>query len=369
MGRFLRRSRVPTARMNGAVGEIRESARLRSTSSPPARSAVARGGWCGRGRVPRSSRTRRLVASELVTTFAPSATGTAQHGGRPSNVRQRIGGVFEEPAVVDGDQPRRNAPAGRRSWCRARRRDVPSRRSTRRRTARPEPERHRRRDRQAPLRRPDACPHARDVRSEFEIGVVAQRVDASMRRRCRCRCAARGAVRRRSPRSGAWVHRHADAQRTCAAVRTSRRLVSLMPTAFVTGITGQDGQHLAEFLHGQGYRGVRDGEGPEQPAGGGDAGRVAVRGVGAGGSGGSAVVGEGVGGVSARRGVQPGGDHLRGVEFQPGGVDGEHHRVGCAADVGSGPHGGRSAEQSDPLLPGVSRRRCSARCARHRRPS
>ena len=27
-----------------------------------------------------------------------------------------------------------------------------------------------------------------------------------------------------------------------------------MPTAFVTGITGQDGQHLAEFLHGQGYQ-------------------------------------------------------------------------------------------------------------------
>jgi GDPmannose 4,6-dehydratase len=26
-----------------------------------------------------------------------------------------------------------------------------------------------------------------------------------------------------------------------------------MPRAFVTGITGQDGQHLAEFLHGQGY--------------------------------------------------------------------------------------------------------------------
>ena len=26
-----------------------------------------------------------------------------------------------------------------------------------------------------------------------------------------------------------------------------------MPTAFVTGITGQDGQHLAEFLHAQGY--------------------------------------------------------------------------------------------------------------------
>jgi len=27
-----------------------------------------------------------------------------------------------------------------------------------------------------------------------------------------------------------------------------------MPRAFITGVTGQDGQHLAEFLHGQGYQ-------------------------------------------------------------------------------------------------------------------
>ena len=26
-----------------------------------------------------------------------------------------------------------------------------------------------------------------------------------------------------------------------------------MPRALITGITGQDGQHLAEFLHGKGY--------------------------------------------------------------------------------------------------------------------
>ena len=26
-----------------------------------------------------------------------------------------------------------------------------------------------------------------------------------------------------------------------------------MPRAFITGITGQDGQHLAEFLRGKGY--------------------------------------------------------------------------------------------------------------------
>ena len=27
-----------------------------------------------------------------------------------------------------------------------------------------------------------------------------------------------------------------------------------MPTAFITGVTGQDGRHLAEFLHGKGYK-------------------------------------------------------------------------------------------------------------------
>ena len=27
-----------------------------------------------------------------------------------------------------------------------------------------------------------------------------------------------------------------------------------MPKAFITGITGQDGQHLAEFLHSKGYQ-------------------------------------------------------------------------------------------------------------------
>jgi nucleoside-diphosphate-sugar epimerase len=27
-----------------------------------------------------------------------------------------------------------------------------------------------------------------------------------------------------------------------------------MPRAFITGITGQDGRHLAEFLHGKGYQ-------------------------------------------------------------------------------------------------------------------
>src|SRR6056297_3394741 len=40
---------------------------------------------------------------------------------------------------------------------------------------------------------------------------------------------------------------------TAAAAVRRPRLARLMPRAFITGITGQDGQHLAEFLHGRGY--------------------------------------------------------------------------------------------------------------------
>lgn len=38
-----------------------------------------------------------------------------------------------------------------------------------------------------------------------------------------------------------------------------------MPTAFITGITGQDGRHLAEFLHGKGYNVVGMVKGQNNP--------------------------------------------------------------------------------------------------------
>ena len=40
---------------------------------------------------------------------------------------------------------------------------------------------------------------------------------------------------------------------TASVAVADPRLAALMPRAFITGITGQDGQHLAEFLHGRGY--------------------------------------------------------------------------------------------------------------------
>ena len=126
-----------------------------------------------------------------------------------------------------------------------------------------------------------------------------------------------------------------------------------MSTAFVTGITGQDGQHLAEFLHSQGYHVFGMVKGQNNP-------RVErlqaelpfVELV----PGDLADLPSLVGCVAdgaARRGVQPGRDLVRGVEFFAGGVDGEHHRVGCVAHVGSGPDGGWGDEQPDPLLSGV----------------
>ena len=67
-----------------------------------------------------------------------------------------------------------------------------------------------------------------------------------------------------------------------------------MPRAFITGITGQDGHHLAEFLHGKGYDvfGMVKGQNNPKAAG---RGADAVRRAGAGRSGRPAVVGGGVG--------------------------------------------------------------------------
>ena len=102
-----------------------------------------------------------------------------------------------------------------------------------------------------------------------------------------------------------------------------------------------------------GLRRVRDGQGPEQPEGRRGGGCDAVRRAGAGGSGRSAVIGGGVGDGPARRGLQPRGDQLRGAVVLPGRADGEHDRVGRAADVGGDPHDRWHPEQPDPLLSGV----------------
>ena len=143
-----------------------------------------------------------------------------------------------------------------------------------------------------------------------------------------------------------------------------------MPRALITGITGQDGQHLAEFLHSQGLRGVRHGQGSEQPAGSSSMQRrVPVRRARARRPRRPAVAGQG---ARVRRSPTRSTTSARSrswrCQLQPGRADREHHRPRRAAHARGDPHGRRLREQPDPLLPGVVVARCSARCARRRRP-
>ena len=126
-----------------------------------------------------------------------------------------------------------------------------------------------------------------------------------------------------------------------------------MPRAFITGITGQDGQHLAEFLHGKGYDVFGMVKGQNNPKVAAAARGDAVRRAGARRPRRSAVAGRGARAGPARRGLQPRRDLVRGAELQPGRADGEHHRARRAAHARGDPHGRRHPEQPDPLLPGV----------------
>ncbi len=126
-----------------------------------------------------------------------------------------------------------------------------------------------------------------------------------------------------------------------------------MPRALITGITGQDGQYLAEFLHGKGYEVFGLVKGQNNPKG--DLIQTELPYV------------ELVPGdlqdlpslVTALEYTQPdevynlAGDLVRGAVVQPGRADRQRHRPRRAAHARGDPHGGRDAEQPDPLLPGV----------------
>ena len=126
-----------------------------------------------------------------------------------------------------------------------------------------------------------------------------------------------------------------------------------MPRAFITGITGQDGRHLAEFLHGKGYDVYGMVKGQNNPKA-------------------TQVIEEMpfvelVPGdladlpslVAALELAQPdevynlGRDLLRRPELHAGRAHRQHHRPRRAAHARGDPHGRRHAEQPDPLLPGV----------------
>ena len=150
------------------------------------------------------------VASELVTTFAPSATARRRTAAARRTSGSASAGCSRNQQSYTETSRGQRASAGRRSSCRARRRDVPSKRSIGG-------------ERRAQSRSAIAAGIGRRrcvdlMRARMLVTYGRSSMSPSSRtrrssrpRRCRCRCAARGAVRRRSPRSGAWVHRHADA--------------------------------------------------------------------------------------------------------------------------------------------------------------
>ncbi len=151
------------------------------------------------------------------------------------------------------------------------------------------------------------------------------------------------------------------------AFRTNREIL-LMPRAFITGITGQDGQHLAAFLHAQGYDVYGMVKGQSNPRVAPAARRDAVHRDHSGRSRRSPVARRGARVVTARRGVQPRCDLVRRAQLQPGRAHRQHHRTRCACACWKrfawsvAPRTIRSGSTRPP------RRRCSARCAKHHRP-
>ncbi len=142
-----------------------------------------------------------------------------------------------------------------------------------------------------------------------------------------------------------------------------------MPRAFVTGITGQDGQHLAEFLHGQGYEvfGMVKGQNNPQVEALHDE-MPFIELV-------SGDLADLPSIVSAMEACQPdevynlGAISFVALCFNQAELTANITGLGVLRMLEAVRMVGGSPEQPDPLLPGVSRRRCSARSARHRRRS
>ena len=126
-----------------------------------------------------------------------------------------------------------------------------------------------------------------------------------------------------------------------------------MPRAFITGITGQDGQHLAEFLYDKGYDVYGMVKGQSNPR----AARLQEE----------LPFVELVPGdladlpslVAALQIAQPdevynlGAISFVALSLLAGRADRQHHRSRRAAHAGGDPHGRRHPEQPDPVLPGV----------------
>ena len=142
-----------------------------------------------------------------------------------------------------------------------------------------------------------------------------------------------------------------------------------MPRAFITGITGQDGQHLAEFLHGQGYDVYGMVKGQNNPK----ATQVVEQ----------MPFVELVPGdladlpslVAALEMAQPdevynlGAISFVALSFSQAELTANTTGLGGAADAGGDPHGRRVGRTTRSASTRRRRRRCSARCGNHRRTS
>ena len=133
--------------------------------------------------------------------------------------------------------------------------------------------------------------------------------------------------------------------------------------ALITGITGQDGSYLAEFLLDEGYEVF----GMVRRASTENFERICAPGrpdhVRPGGSARPALAHERPRGSRADRGLQPGRPELRPDVVEPAGPDGRVHRGRCHARPRGDP--ALSTRRSASTRPPP--RRCSARCARCRR--
>ena len=168
-------------------------------------------------------------------------------------------------------------------------------------------------------------------------------------------CAQRGRRDRRGRRGGALRRVPPPARPGLGPASIARRPRGrpVMKRALITGITGQDGRYLAEFLAGKGYQvfGLIRGQanpkaaaGPRREPGARARRRRPARPV---------VAHRGGRAGPAGRGLQPRRDQLRAALVQAGRAHRGDHRPRRAAHARGGAHRRRRREQPDPLLPGV----------------
>ena len=164
---------------------------------------------------------------------------------------------------------------------------------------------------------------------------------------------------RRRPRRSARPTKRSAARSSCTS--STRGLGRRRPSsvhqrvkrALITGITGQDGRHLSQFLTAKGYQVFGLVRGQNNPKIDIDPGREPGARARRGRPARPVVADRGRRAGATRRGLQPRRDQLRAALVQAGRAHRGDHRPRRAAHARSGAHRRRLREQPDPLLPGV----------------